>query len=193
MNAASTIASISTTTSIGESTNVNDASPKTCEIRTSAGASTSAIWIGLLRITEKAYADWFFAASWTPTTFSIALPAIATTTNPAKVWLIDNESIAGCRALTNQSETNAAAAPAAARSPTASPTGHRGGACSPASSSPASSSPDSRRNEKGSEAAKSSSSRIETITEKVVSCASAGVCSQCVNDGSAHADTDSSI
>ena len=61
-----------------------------------------------MRITENAYADWFFAASWTPTTFSTALPAIATTTSPAKVSLIDSESMAGCRAFTNQSETNAA-------------------------------------------------------------------------------------
>jgi hypothetical protein len=58
MNAARITASISTITSIGDSTSVSEASPKICEISTSTGASTRAICTGLLRITEKAYADW---------------------------------------------------------------------------------------------------------------------------------------
>src|SRR3954469_6926064 len=188
MKAARTIASISTTTSNGDSTSVNDASPKIWEISTSAGASTSAIWSGLFKITENAYDDWFLLASCTPTTFSIALPAIATTTSPAKVWLMESESMAGCSAFTNQSETKAAAVPAAASRPTASPSGQRGSSWGPASSSP-----DSRLRENGNDAANSRRSSTETITEKVTSCASAGVCSQWVNDGRAQAETDSSI
>jgi hypothetical protein len=45
-----------------------------------------------------------------PTTFSTALPAMATMTSPAKAWLMFKVSIAGSRAVTNQSETSAASA-----------------------------------------------------------------------------------
>src|SRR5689334_16167858 len=64
-----------------------------------------------------------------PTTFSIALPAIATTTRPAnasdrcRVWMV------GCSAVTNQSETSAAAALARVSRVTASHTGQRGPSC----------------------------------------------------------------
>ena len=51
------------------------------------------------------------AASWTPTTFSTAFPAIATTTRPANSWLMCSVSIAGVSAVTNQSEANAARRP----------------------------------------------------------------------------------
>lgn len=44
-----------------------------------------------------------------PTTFSMAFPAIATITSPAKVSLIPRLCMAGSSASTNQSETNAAA------------------------------------------------------------------------------------
>jgi hypothetical protein len=44
--------------------------------------------------------------------------------------------MAGSRAATNQSETNAAAAPAAASRPTARNSGHRGSPCSSAEVSP---------------------------------------------------------
>ena len=43
-----------------------------------------------------------------PTTFSTALPAIATTTNPANACDMCRAESAGVRASTNQSETNAA-------------------------------------------------------------------------------------
>jgi hypothetical protein len=50
-------------------------------------------------------------ASRIPTTFSTALPAIATMTRPAKAWLMPSIFIAGSRASTNQSDTRAAAIP----------------------------------------------------------------------------------
>ena len=62
-------------------------------------------------ITEIAKSGLLRAASCTPTTFSTALPAIATITRPAKASLMCRVSIAGVRASTNQSEVNAAAAP----------------------------------------------------------------------------------
>ena len=48
-----------------------------------------------------------------PTTFSTALPAIPTITMPVKALEIPSASTAGSSAPTNQSETNAAATPAA--------------------------------------------------------------------------------
>src|SRR4029079_19782966 len=95
MNAARMTDSSSTTTSIGDSTRVSDARPKTWEISTSTGASTRAISIGRVRITEQAYDDSPPAASCTPTTFSIALPAIATTTSPANVSFTESAFMAG--------------------------------------------------------------------------------------------------
>ena len=54
-----------------------------------------------------------------PTACSTALPAIATTTRPAKAWLMPSASIAGSSAATNHSETKAAATPAATSTATA--------------------------------------------------------------------------
>src|SRR5512133_2879851 len=78
-------------------------------------------------ITEIAKSGLFRKASWTPTTFSTALPAIATTTNPAKVWLICSEAVAGSNAETNQSLTNTAPAAAAASTTIVAVNDHRGG------------------------------------------------------------------
>src|SRR4051794_33861359 len=77
-----------------------------------------------------------------PTTFSIALPAIATMTRPAKVWEMPSVVMAGSSACTNQSDTNAAATLETASRVTASHSGQRGasvtfaGAASPAASAP---------------------------------------------------------
>src|SRR5450759_586111 len=70
--------------SIGGNTSVRVANPKTLDRITSSGASTRAIWSGDWMITENAYSLRFWAARCTPPTFSIAFPAIATTTRPAK-------------------------------------------------------------------------------------------------------------
>src|SRR5665647_930128 len=59
-----------------------------------------------------------------PTTFSTALPAIATITRPANVGEMCTASMAGVSAATNHSDTNAALTPAAASSPMASARGH---------------------------------------------------------------------
>jgi hypothetical protein len=75
------------------------------------------------------------AASWTPTTFSTAFPAIATTTSPAKLSLMCRISMAGRSASTNQSLTNAAAVPVEARTTSVVGSDQRGRSCadSPAS------------------------------------------------------------
>src|SRR5450756_3200872 len=59
-----------------------------------------------------------------PTTFSTALPAMATMTRPANVGEMCTASLAGERPATNQSDTNAALTPATASSPRASARGH---------------------------------------------------------------------
>src|SRR5512133_424645 len=109
MKALSRTATATDTTSSGENTKVSAVNPSTDERMTSSGASTSAIWSGELMTTANAYSDRFLAASWTPTTFSMALPAMATTTRPANASEMPKEFIAGSRAETNQSDTNAAA------------------------------------------------------------------------------------
>src|SRR4051794_1913850 len=98
---------------------------------------------------EKAYSDLPAAASWTPTTFSIALPAIATMTKPANACEMSSDSIAGSSASTNQSEPNADSAPAAASSPIASTTGHLGASASDSAAARSPSAGDSLRNENG--------------------------------------------
>ena len=62
---------------------------------------------------------WPFAASVMPTTFSTALPAIATITGPGEGRRDAERSIAGPSASTNQSETNAAPTPASRQERTA--------------------------------------------------------------------------
>src|SRR6185437_14484292 len=101
---------------------------------TSTGASTSAICSGELMTTENAYSERFFAASWIPTTFSTALPAIATITKPANASEMCIAPIAGSSACTNHSDTNAAAMADAASSASASGNGQRGGSCCSAAS-----------------------------------------------------------
>ena len=66
-------------------------------------------------ITEIANSGRLRAASWTPTTFSTALPAIATITSPAKAFEIPSDLTAGSSAWMNQSETKAEPTPAIAR------------------------------------------------------------------------------
>src|SRR3954464_5022213 len=67
-----------------------------------------------------------------PTTFSIALPAMATMTRPANAWEIPRASMAGSRATTNQSDTSAAARLAAPSRVRANHNGHRGASpCAP--------------------------------------------------------------
>ena len=58
-----------------------------------------------------------------PTTFSTALPAMATTTSPAKASLMCSTPSAGVRAATNQSDTKAAPTLAAERTTTTAPSG----------------------------------------------------------------------
>src|SRR6266545_3493081 len=126
ISAARITARNSTSTSIGLNTSVSPPKPNSTDTSTSTGASTSAICNGELSTTLNAYSDCPLAASWTPTTFSIALPAIATITRPANASEMLSEPMAGSSATTNQSETNAASTPAAASSPTASASGQRG-------------------------------------------------------------------
>ena len=173
MNAARTTAITTATTSIGGKTSVNVANPKTWERMTSSGARTRAICIGELTTTEKAYSERPAAASWMPTTFSIALPAMATTTRPAKASEMCSADMAGSRATTNQSETKAASAAARASRPTASQTGHRG--ASWCISAVGSAGVDPRRKDAGRVTTKMTRSTTETRTDKVFSCGSAGV------------------
>src|SRR5262245_31950429 len=183
MNPARMIASSSDTTSIGLSTSVSDARPKICEMSTSTGARTSAIWIGLLSTIEKAYSDLPDAASWTPTTFSTALPAMATITRPANASEIPSWSIDGSSAETNQSDTNAAATPETARIVMASQSGQRGASWPGPSSSSRADSSELRRSENGSDSANSASSTTDTIIENVCSCSDAGAWMKWARDG----------
>ena len=64
-------------------TKVRDGS-KNRDSSTSAGKRNAAIWATEFFTTETASSDLPFAASTTPTTFSTALPAIATMTRPMK-------------------------------------------------------------------------------------------------------------
>ena len=84
---------------------------KTSDTKTSTGVSASATCSDELTITEIAKSGRLRAASCTPTTFSTALPAIATITSPANSWLMCSVWIAGVSAVTNQSDVNAAPTP----------------------------------------------------------------------------------
>ena len=104
---------------------------KSSETKTSTGVSASATCSDELTITEIAKSGRLRAASCTPTTFSTALPAIATITSPANSWLMCSVWIAGVSALTNQSEANAAPTRGDARARSrSSSTDQRGGGCS---------------------------------------------------------------
>src|SRR6185312_317557 len=175
INAASTIARNMAAKSIGENTSVNEASPNTWLMITNNGASTSAICNGLLMITENAYSDRPFAASCIPTTFSIAFPAIATITRPANSSEMCIDFIDGSRAVTNQSETKAAAVLAIVNNATASQSGHRGFS----SSSTSFATPVLPRfSEAGRYNKNKTSKTIATIKENVSSCGAAAECIQ---------------
>ena len=83
---------------------------------TSSGKRKAAICATEFFTTEMASSERPFQARATPTAFSTALPAIATITSPANAGEISSRWIAGASAATNQSDTNAAAAPAASSS-----------------------------------------------------------------------------
>src|SRR5919202_2075213 len=100
----------------GASANVSDVA-KSSDTSTSAGKRNAAICATEFLTTEIARSFWPLFASTTPTTFSTALPAIATITSPANALDIPSDSTAGSTAPTNQSDTNAAPTPAAASSP----------------------------------------------------------------------------
>ena len=95
--------------------------------KTITGVRRSATCSAEFTITEIAKSGRFRAASCTPTTFSTAFPAMATTTSPAKDSLMPIDSVAGFNAVTNQSLTKAAAAPLAPRTATVVPSVQRGG------------------------------------------------------------------
>src|SRR3954453_13893607 len=82
---------------------------------TSAGNRKAAIWATEFFTTEIARSAWPFDASTTPTAFSTALPASATSTRPANSFEIPSARTAGSSAWMNQSDTKAAPAPERAR------------------------------------------------------------------------------
>src|SRR5581483_11538253 len=93
--------------------------------KTSSGVRKSATCSAELMITEIAKSIRSSTASWMPTTFSTALPAIATMTTPAKSWLMCIACVAGVRAATNQSLAKAAATPAPPSRPVVRASGQR--------------------------------------------------------------------
>ena len=111
---------------------------------------------------------WLRAAAWTPTTFSTAFPAIATTTSPANASDIPRVAIAGRSAATNQSETKADKTAAVARTTSASHCGQRcpgPSASTRASAVVAGTGGASRRIEKTREPAKTTRRTIDTTTD----------------------------
>ena len=82
-------------------------------MRTRAGVSAIATWTELLRMRLIARSGLLRSAIWMPTTFSTALPAIATMTRPTNSSDRPSVAIAGRSASTNQSDTRAAPTPAA--------------------------------------------------------------------------------
>src|SRR5579875_932554 len=170
MNAVTSTAIATVTTSIGGKTSVNGVKPNTRDRITSAGASTSAICSGELITTENAYSERFLAASWMPTTFSTALPAIAMITRPANASEMCRLRIAGSSACTNHSDTNAAATADANSSVSASGSGHLGGSCVSAASE------DLFFSAAGKVTTNSTSRITATARDIVSSCGAAGVC-----------------
>src|SRR2546421_3021367 len=104
-----------------------------------------------------------------PTTFSTALPAIATITRPANTWLMPNALTAGASASTNQFDVTAAATPDRASSATASQSGQRGVAVTVSAAAP---SPGD--SEAGRDRTNTPSRITATITENARSCCPAG-------------------
>ena len=178
------------TTSIGRKTSVRVASPNTWLTITSTGASTRAIWIGLLSTTEKAYSDWPLAASWTPTTFSMALPAIATMTRPAKAWEIpaDVHRRARARRRTSRRRTpRPRRRPPACRRPARAASGAAPGRRRAA---PSDLVPTQRERQREREERRAAPPRRSG--RSVFSWARPGCAAQCASDGIAIAVTDSS-
>ena len=81
----------------GPTTNVSRSS-NASERRTSAGNRKTAICATEFFTTETARSAFPFAASVIPTTFSTALPAIATITSPVNAFEIPSDSTAGSSA-----------------------------------------------------------------------------------------------
>ena len=108
-----------------------------------------------------------------PTTFSMALPAIATMTRPANAWDTPSAWIAGSSADTNQSDTSAAATLAPVSMVTASHSGHRGPSFSTAASPGAAG---VRLRADGRDSRKTPSSTPAPTIASAVSCGSAGAC-----------------
>ena len=126
-----------------------------------------------------------------PTTFSTALPAIATTTRPANASEMPSESIVGSSASTNQSETNAASSAGGGQH-----ADRRARSASAAALVPrpvAARRSASRRSENGSESA-NSASRITDDDHRERRLVVAGRrVHECASDGIAIAVTESSI
>ena len=140
-------------------------------------------------MTLIAKSDWLRTANWIPTTFSTAFPARATITRPVNACEICNIEIAGVKADTNQSETNAEPTPAITRITIANQIGQ--GLTKFVSSSGSFSGPPWR--EKGMLAINT----IRRITAQAIlnpsSCPAAGVCSPAVSVGIIIAATASKV
>ena len=152
--------------SSGEKTSVSVVG-KSRLAKTRAGVRASATCSDEFTITAIAKSGLLRAASWTPTTFSTAFPAIATTTSPAKVWLMCKISIAGWSALTNQSLTSAAAVAVEPRTTSVVTSDQRGRSCG--------ASPGSVWSRPGSVNRKTASRTPAQIRLSVFSCACASV------------------
>src|SRR5437660_2420844 len=147
------------------------------------GVSASATWSDELTITAIAKSGRLRKASWTPTTFSTALPAIATTTNPANVSLMCSDAVAGCKAETNQSLTKTAPVAVAASTTIVAQSGHRGGSSS--TPAPPRKIPSVEK--------KTTSKTPPQIRLNVCSCAAAGECNVCAKVGTERIAAASSV
>src|SRR5919205_1137160 len=101
---------------IANTSNASSKGGNKSDTSTRAGKRNAAICATEFLTTEMARSLCPLAASTTPTTFSTALPAIATITSPANACEMPSDSIAGSSAATNQSDAKAAPAPATASS-----------------------------------------------------------------------------
>src|SRR5438270_4840665 len=123
----------SAATSRGGKTRVSALGPTVVLSSTSTGVRRRATWRGLLSVVLMAYSGLAFHANRTPTAFSTALDAMATTTRPVNVCERPKLLVAFSRGLTNQSEASAAPALATASSPTERRSGHAAAAPDPSS------------------------------------------------------------
>src|SRR6266851_3877523 len=124
-----------------------------------------------------------------PTTCSTAFPARATITSPVKAGEICSTVIAGVKADTNQSETNAEPTPAPTKTTTANQNGQEGGEAA----SPFCTIVGPPCSETGMLAIKT----IRRITAEAIlstsSCPAAGVCNREVSVGTISAATDNKV